>query len=167
MKRFLFKRKTITLTIAMTLLTLSLAAVAFSQALAITTNDFVPFSQAVLVPCANGGSGEIVLVEGILHIQNHITLNGNRASVKTHIQPQGAVGVGQTTGDLYSAVGVTQEQDSIPLLNGAAETTFVNNFRLIGQNADNNLQVHETIHFTIDANGNVTTFIDNFKVDCN
>ena len=167
MKRFLFKRKTITLTIAMTLLTLSLAAVAFSQALAITTNDFVPFSQPILVPCANGGAGEIVLVEGILHIQEHITINDNRATIKTFAGPQGASGVGLTTGDTYRAVGNTQETDTIPVIGGATEFTFINNFRLIGSGPGNNLQVHQTIHVTIDANGTVTTVVDNTSVECN
>ena len=167
MRTFLFKRKTITLTLAVTLLILCVAGAALSQALAITVNQFVPFAQAVLVPCANGGAGEIVLVEGTLHLQDHITINGNRANIKTHAQPQGATGVGLTTGDIYNATGVTQEQDSIPNINGAFEFTFVNNFRLIGQGPDNNLQVHQTVHVTIDANGVVTTVIDNTSVDCN
>ncbi|HEY6242606.1 MAG TPA: hypothetical protein VIX17_01590 [Pyrinomonadaceae bacterium] len=167
MKKFLFKRKTITLTIGMTFLTLSLAAVAFSQAIAITTNDFVPFALVAFVPCANGGAGENVLVQGTLHIEDHITINGNRATIKTYVGPQGATGVGQTTGDTYRGVGNTQETDTIPLTNGAFEFTFVNNFRMIGQGPNNNLQVHQTIHETIDANGNVTTVVDNTSVDCN
>ena len=167
MRTFLFGRKTLTLTLGIALLTLSLAAVAFSQAIAITTNDFVPFSLLAFVPCANGGAGELVLVEGTLHLQDHITINGNRASIKTHAQPQGAGGVGLTTGDTYNAVGVTQEQDSIPLINGAFEFTFVNNFRIIGQKTGNNLQVHQTVHVTVDANGNVTTVVDNQSITCN
>ena len=167
MKRFSFRRKTITLTIGLTLLALSFTAVAFSQALAITTNDFVPFSQAVFVPCANGGAGETVLIEGILHIQQHGTVNNNRMTLKTHFQPQGVDGVGQTTGDSYQAVGVTQEVDTLPLIGGAAEFTFVNNFRLIGTGPDNNLQVHQTIHVTVNANGDVTNTVDNTTVDCN
>jgi len=154
MKRFLFRRKTITLSIGITLLTLSLAAMAFSQALAITTNDFVPF-------------GELVLVEGTLHLQQHITINNNRVTIKTHAQPQGADGVGQTTGDLYQAVGVTQEVDTLPLIGGATEFTFVNNFRLIGQKTDNNFQVHQNVHVTINANGDVTNTIVNETIDCN
>jgi hypothetical protein len=167
MKRFLFRRKTITLTIGITLLAISFTAVAFSQALAITTNDFVPFALDVFVPCANGGAGETVSVEGILHLQQHITINGNRVTLKTHAQPQGADGVGQTTGDSYQAVGVTQEVDTLPLIAGATEFTFVNNFRLIGQKTDNNFQVHQTIHVTINANGDVTNTVDNTTIDCN
>ena len=166
MKTSLFRRKTITLTIGITLLTLSFAAVAFSQALAITTNDFVPFAQINLVPCADGGAGELVLIEGTLHIQQHITINDNRATIKSHFQPQGADGVGLSTGDPYNATGVTQEVDTLPLTNGAAEFTFINNFRLIGQGPNNNLLVHQTVHTTVNADGTVTSVVDNTSVEC-
>jgi hypothetical protein len=167
MKTFLFRRTTLGLVLAITLLALSLTGPAFAQALAITTNDFVPFAQANLVPCANGGAGELVLVQGTLHIQQHITINGNRATVKSHFQPQGAGGTGLTTGDTYNAVGVTQEVDTIALTGGANEFTFVNNFRLIGQGPNNNLQVHQLVHVTINADGTVTTVVDNTSVECN
>jgi len=166
MKRSFFTRKTINFLLPVTILTLTLAGVAFSQALAITTNEFVPFAQAALVPCANGGAGEVVLVEGTLHVQNHLTINNNRLSLKTHFQPQGAEGTGTVTGDKYRATGVTQEQDSIPLINGAAEFTFINNFKIIGQGPDNNFLVHQTVHQTINANGDVTTTIVNQSVEC-
>lgn len=167
MKTFLFRRKMLSLTLAITLVALSLAGPAFAQALAITTNDFVPFAQVNLVPCANGGAGELVLVEGTLHIQQHITINNNRVTLKSHFQPQGAGGTGLTTGDSYNAVGVTQEVDTLPLVGGAAEFTFINNFRLIGQGPDNNLQVKQTIHTTINANGDVTSVVDNTSIECN
>jgi hypothetical protein len=167
MKTFLFRRTTVGLVLAITLLALSLPGPTFAQALAITTNDFVPFAQVNLVPCANGGAGELVLVQGTLHIQQHITINNNRATVKSHFQPQGAGGTGLTTGDTYNAVGVTQEVDTIALTGGASEFTFVNNFRLIGQGPNNNLQVHQLVHVTINANGTVTTVVDNTSVECN
>ena len=166
MRKLTFNRKAVSLMLALTLAS-SLAAAVSAQAVAITTNDFVPFAQPVLVPCANGGAGEVVLISGTLHIQNHITINDNRASIKVHFQPQGAGGVGLTTGDKYNATGVTQEHDSLPLTNGAAEFTFINNFRIIGQGPDNNLQVHQTVHVTVNANGDVTTIVDNSTVDCN
>ena len=165
MKRSFFTRKTIFL-LPITILTLTLAGVAFSQALAITTNEFVPFAQAALVPCANGGAGEVVLVEGTLHVQNHLTINNNRLSLKTHFQPQGAEGTGTITGDKYRATGVTQEQDSTGII-GASEFTFVNNFRIIGPGPDNNLQVHQLIEITIDANNIIRTNVINTTIDCN
>ena len=166
MKKFLFKRKSITCMLAISLLIVSLAGAALAQALTITTNDFVPFALVAFVPCANGGAGELVLVQGTLHLQDHITINNNRANIKTHAQPQGASGVGLTTGDTYNATGVTQEQDSIPIVNGAFEFTFINNFRIIGQGPNNNLLVHQTIHQTINANGEVTTTVVNQSVEC-
>ncbi len=165
MKKSLFTQKTLNF-LAITVLTLTLAGAVFSQALAITTNEFVPFSQATLVPCANGGAGEVVLVEGVLHVQNHLNFNNNRLTLKTHLQPQGAVGTGTVTGDKYQATGVTQEQDSTGII-GASEFTFVNNFRLIGQGPDNNLQVHQLIQITIDANNIIRTNVINTTIDCN
>jgi len=165
MRKLTFNRKAVSLVLALTLAS-SLAAAVSAQAIAITTNDFIPFAQGVLVPCADGGAGEIVLISGTLHIQNHITINGNRASIKFHAQPQGASGVGLTTGDVYRATGETQEHDSIPISNGAFEFTFVNNFKIIGPGPDNNLLVHQNVHVTIDANGNVTTVVDNSSVEC-
>lgn len=166
MKRSLLTKKTLSFFLTITVLTLTVAGVAFSQALAITTNDFVPFAQAAFVPCANGGAGEVVLIEGVLHVQNHLTINNNRLSLKIHFQPQGAVGTGTVTGDKYQATGVTQEQDATGPI-GASVFSFVNNFRIIGQGSGNNLQVHQLIEITIDANNIIRTNVINSTIDCN
>ena len=166
MKRSLFTRKSLNFLLAITVLTLTVAGIAFSQALAITTNEFVPFAQATFVPCANGGAGEVVLLEGVLHVQNHLTINNNRLSLKTHFQPQGVTGTGTVTGDKYQATGVTQEQDSTGII-GASEFSFINNFRIIGAGPDNNLQVHQVIEITIDANNIIRTNVINTSIDCN
>jgi hypothetical protein len=47
---------------------------------------------------------------------------------------------------------------------GQANEMFINNFRIIGQGPVNNFLVHETLHFTINADGTVTVFHDNFSV---
>lgn len=167
MRRFLFKRKALSLTLAAMLLTFSLPGAAFSQAITFTTNQFVPFAQLAVVPCANGGAGDVLLVSGILHIQSHVTINNNRVNLKDHFQPQGATGLGLITGDVYRAVGVTQFHDTFPLVNGAATSSFVNNFRMIGPGPNNNLQVHQNIHTTVNANGEVTSVVVNDRVVCN
>ena len=62
-----------------------------------------------------------------------------------------------------NANGVTQEHTAIgPALND----TFINNFRIVGQGPDNNLEVHENIHITINANGEVTSTVDNESIEC-
>ena len=166
MKKVSLTKKAVGLCLA-TLFALSLMpTTSAASALAITTNDFVPFAQVAFVPCANGGAGEQVLISGTLHIEQHITINGNRATIKSHFQPQGAGGVGLTTGDNYNATGVTQEVDTVALTGGATEFTFVNNFKIIGQGANNNLLVHQLVHVTINANGDVTNTVDNTSAEC-
>jgi hypothetical protein len=129
----------------------------------VIANESVPFAQVVFVPCANGGAGELVLIEGRLHILITETVNDNHASLKLHFQPQGAKGTGLTTGDSYNATGVTQEHIVI----GPTFTdTFVNNFRIIGQGNDNNLLVHQTVHVTFNANGELTALVENTSVEC-
>jgi hypothetical protein len=132
----------------------------------ITTNQQVPFAQIVIVPCANNGAGEPVLISGTLHILQHQTVSdAGNVHVKVHFQPQGAGGVGLITGDAYRATGVTQEEFNI---NGPLPITdtFINNFRIIGQGPDNNLLVHQTIHITINANGELTAEVVNTSVEC-
>ena len=151
------------LVVLSSMLALSVAAVAQAE---VVQNVQVPVVASVLVPCANGGAGEIVDFSGVLHIVLSFTINGNNVSGKSHYQPQGLKGVGQITGDSYNAVGVTQESIKGSLQNGQFSATYVNNFRLIGPGPGNNLQAHENAHITINANGDVTAFIDNFGTDC-
>ena len=139
---------------------------AAAKATASTSDEKIPVDFLLFISCANGGAGEYVHLSGYLHAVSHVTVTGNNFHVKYHNQPQGISGVGETTGDKYQATGVTQEQYGGSLVNGQYADTYVNNFRIIGQGPGNNYLVHETIHVTINANGDVTTYIDNFTVDC-
>ena len=141
---------------------------ASAGAITSTTNLEVPLAISVLVPCANGGAGEVVDVSGTLHVLLHFTLSDSgRVTLKEHFQPQGASGVGETTGDIYRAVGVTQDiQTSDGVAGPPFEFTFVNNFRIIGQGPGNNVLIHENLHVTINANGDVVSFHDDFSAEC-
>ncbi len=129
-------------------------------------NDVSDINLTVFVPCAAGGAGELVDLSGPLHTLITFTINGNNVSGKTHFQPQGISGTGETTGDKYQATGVTQESFTGSFQNGQFSDTFVNNFRIIGQGPGNNFLVHETLHITVNANGTLTVFHDNFSIDC-
>jgi len=137
-----------------------------TKAVATTTNLKIPIQQTTFIPCANGGLGENVNLNGPLHILIHLTINGNNFSSKTHYQPQGLSGYGEITGKKYQATGGTQEHISGSFVNGQYTGTYVNNFRIIGQGAGNNLLVHENVHITLNANGTVTAYTDNFSVEC-
>jgi hypothetical protein len=124
----------------------------------------IPFS--VFVPCADGGAGEVISGTIDLHVLVTFTINGNNISGKDHFQPQGGSLVGETTGDVYRATGVTQDTFKGSLQNGQFTETFINNFRMIGPGPDNNYLVHEVFHITINANGDVTATHDEFSVEC-
>jgi hypothetical protein len=133
---------------------------------AVQENDTTEINLTVFIPCAAGGAGETVDLTGPLHTLITFTINGNNVSGFFHLQPQGISGTGETTGAKYQATGVTQESFKNSLQNGQANETFVNNFRIIGQGPGNNFLVHETLHFTINADGAVTVSHDNFSADC-
>ena len=133
---------------------------------AIQVNDTTTIALQVFVPCAAGGAGEIVDLAGPLHTLVSFTINGNSVSGYSHFQPQGIVGVGETTGEKYQATGVTQESFKTAFFNGQANLTCVNNFRIIGQASGNNYLVHETLHLTFNANGTLTVSHDNFSATC-
>lgn len=157
-------KRTIAACLVIVLATLAGAAVSRAQATTVTTNEQIPFSLIAFVPCANDGAGEDVLVTGTLHVLSHVTIDAQGGlHVKQHFQPQGATGVGLTTGDTYHATGVTQEEFNFT---GGFTDTFINNFRWIGQGPDNNLLVHQTIHVTITPTGEVTSEVDNTSVEC-
>lgn len=131
-----------------------------------TSSEKIEIDIPVFIPCANGGAGEDVVLSGYLHVLTSFTINDNIVRGKFLFQPQGISGVGLTTGDTYHATGGTQGEFKGSFVNGQYEETSVNNFRIIGQGTGNNLLVHENFHITVNANGVVTTVIDNTTIDC-
>lgn len=157
------RRTVLTAVIALMCATFGIAALA--QAIVSHLDQKVNFDGfTVFVPCANGGAGEDVVFLGTLHILETATINGNKVRLKFHFQPQGLQGIGTVTGDKYNATGVTQETDNIATV--GAETTFVNNFRMVGQGPGNNFSVHQVFHITVNANGDITSVVDQFTTDC-
>lgn len=131
-----------------------------AQALTSTTNLSVPVTLVVGIPC----SGDIAVLSGDLHVLLHITLDdAGGFHVKQHFQPQGISGFGVFSGANFQATGVTQSE-----FNGrfGFEETDVNNFRIIGQGPGNNFLVHTLFHITINANGDITAFVDNASIEC-
>jgi len=154
----------IALTVALSLIGTIGTTPALAKATVFTDNVQIPIDLPVFVPCAAGGAGEDVFLSGPLHVLIRITIDNLGGFHATfHFQPQGISGTGLTTGDKYQATGETLET-----FNGKVgfEDTFVNNFKIIGQGPGNNFLVHENFHFTVNANGQVTAFVDNFSFEC-
>ncbi|OLC57695.1 MAG: hypothetical protein AUH85_02690 [Chloroflexi bacterium 13_1_40CM_4_68_4] len=152
------------------LTTAILALIAFlapaSAWAAVEMNASVPTSLTVFVPCANSGAGEPVMLSGDLHILFAFEVDSSGGlHGKIHFQPQSVSGTGVVTGAKYQGTGVEQDEFTAAS-SGTSETTYINNFRIIGQGPGNNFLVHETLHLTLKANGDVTAFVDNFSIDC-
>jgi hypothetical protein len=110
------------------------------------------------------GAGEEIVLYGKMHELYHVTLDGNGGfHGKVHYQPQRLSGTGLTSGDKYQGTGVGQNS-----FNGKVGETFtiVENYRMIGQGTGNNLLVHVTSHYTVIANGEVTSEVENVRVEC-
>lgn len=157
--------KFIVLLLLTSLMILGVVGSAAGAAETITSSTNVPIDLAVFVPCAAGGAGEYVYLSGSLHILSHVTLDPTGGyHFESHFSPQGVSGYGETSGDKYQATGVTRDGGSF--MGFPYEYTYVNNFRIIGQGAGNNYLVHETFHITLNANGELTAEVDNFRVEC-
>lgn len=127
-----------------------------------------PLALTVFVPCALGGVGENVNLTGWLHVVIHTSVsNSGILHAKTHFQPQNLSGTGETSGDSYRGVGVTQDNLSLHPEGFPVSFTLVNNFRMIGQGKGNNFQVHENVHVTVNANGDMTVDRSHARITCN
>jgi hypothetical protein len=121
----------------------------------------------VFVPCAADGAGEVVLLSGNIHMLFTLTADGAGGThASFHANPQGVTGIGQTTGAKYQGTGVTRGGNFNVYPTLPFEATFVDNFRIIGQGAGNNLLLHAITHVTVNANGDTTASVDQASIDC-
>jgi hypothetical protein len=145
-------------------LVLSMSGLLPARGSAATQNSIFPVDLFLIVPCANGGAGELVELTGNLHDMFYIMPNTKGGfHIKGHDNPQGVSGIGQTTGAKYQGTGVTSFETNFHV---GAQQTSINNFSVIGQGPGNNFSVHDNLHLTVNANGVVTSFHDNFSVEC-
>jgi hypothetical protein len=125
----------------------------------VTTTERVPV--IFFAPTCEGG---VVELTGEFHILSHVTISpSGNVHAKFHINPSNLTG--EIAGVTYHGTGETQEEFNsngpLPITD-----TFVNNFRIIAQGSADNYLVHNTFHITINANGTVTSVVDNSQFDC-
>jgi hypothetical protein len=156
------------LTLSLVLTSLAGTSSARAQAVAVTTEEKVEIAPFfVLIDCANNGAGEWISLSGPLHIVAHITIDARGGvQISGHFQPQGVLGEGLLSGDLYHAVGLTRFNDRFTPAAFPYVTSYINNFYMIGPGKTPTLKVHQTIHLTINANGTVTAFVVNERITC-
>lgn len=129
----------------------------------VETNVDRVFQTSFYVPCANGGTGEIVTLAGLIHeVYNVTTDGGGYAHVMMHSQPMGVSGTGTTSGYRYRGTGVTQEVMNTRF---GTQLSLENIINIIGPGPGNNFMMHQTVHMSVSADGTVsadrssTTFV--------
>jgi hypothetical protein len=113
----------------------------------------------------NDCTGEYTEVSGELHTSGVIVANDNTYHASIEVNPQGMTALGLSSGSVYHGSGLTRS--SLTDTSGPGYIfTFENRSRFNTSGPGNNYQLHETLHITFNANGVVTTVVDNFSFVC-
>ncbi len=157
----LFRRILVTsITSAVVLLGLFGLSAQPARAAAVQTD--VPISGTAYSSC----TGEIIAISGYYHQQVNITYdNSGGAHLSLSENFQGVSGIGETSGLKYQIPGTFHVTENFTA-GQAFNFTETLNEALISQGSAPNEQIHGLLHITVDANGNVTSYIDTFSITC-
>jgi hypothetical protein len=150
--------------LAVAMLLAAAGGTAFAKAYTYTESAEYPFDAVLNVPCANNGVGEDIAISGTLRVVIHTTIDGSGGSHTTyHAASEGVTAVGLITGDTYQVTGMTGHAINVT---AGSESTFVDSFNIVGPGPGNNFLFHQTVHVTINANGEVTVSHEDTRVEC-
>jgi hypothetical protein len=138
----------------------------FHAANAVSSNFFTPILDVtVLVPCANNGAGELVDLNGNGHYTFTTTTTPTAISITTAYRWQ-LSGLGRLTGAKYQSSWGGQTKESFEGIEFPYHYTSIGTIRVTGQGPSDNFVMRTTIHKTVNADGTVTAYIDNYNVSC-
>ncbi|GGR89179.1 hypothetical protein GCM10010169_36770 [Micromonospora fulviviridis] len=126
-----------------------------------------PLDLSVVLPCANGGLGEVVNFDGTFSELYHVTVDETGGFHVHIVETQSDVhGVGATTGDRYVSTRVNlfvynQGSGGLPIT-----STQQLVFRIVGPGAGNDASLRITNHTTLNADGTVTVAFDTYTAEC-
>jgi hypothetical protein len=121
----------------------------------------VPFEADVLA-C----NGDVIHLSGrLLVVFTETATPSGGFMFSAHFQPQGVMGVDLVTGTRFIATGLTRE---ITVLSppGGFTDAFVNQFHIQATTGEESFIVSEVLHITVNANGDLTASVDNFRATC-
>lgn len=131
-------------------------------AAAVVTQERIPIEGFVFEDLCGK---DLVHTSGSLHLVFSFTNNNNRVSGTVHGNPQGAKLI-DGSGQEYVGTGVFQSTFSEPLENGATTFLALDSFKIIGKGGATSFLVQTTISTTINANGEMTSSVENMSVRC-
>jgi hypothetical protein len=167
MNRSLLRRAFLLITLPKSLLVglayLLLPGTCFAQATTFTSQITVPVVETIFNPC----TGEQLDVSGNIHFLVSMTVNSNTSFFTLTVNNDEVVATGETTGNTYRDQGVGTFSESSSNFGFPVEFTAENNSELIGtKSTAGRALLEETLHVTINANGTMTAFVDNFSLKC-
>ncbi len=134
------------------------------------THTDEPFKGYLYVPCANGGLGENVLVEGVMSIDQQILENKDGCmKMNFHVGLKHVTGTGQVTGTEYTVhYGSHTLQFDKSVCADACPSTLTGTFNLgiRGKGAAENYTVHQNVRLVIDCDGSYNVVVENYRVTC-
>jgi len=145
---------------------LVLVVPALGQANVTRSNDIkVPLHSTQWIPCANSGLGELMQLDGYIHILSTQVVNDNHASWLFHVTAQSGQALGQTTGIVYRVTGSPLLEAEHYAADGYPDVYRLVWFRRI--TGDNLVFViTELSHITINADGTTTVVRGQSTVEC-
>ena len=132
---------------------------------AIFENFVVQVDDYYFNECAADGAGEYIRFTGNMHVLFFETYSkSGNAVYKSQVNPQGLTGIGEVTGIRYQGTGMSQGISTVKDVNDVY--TSINNMNFIAPGSDDNFVLHSTFHVTVNANGELTGWADNFVLEC-
>ena len=130
-------------------------------------SEAVPFAITAFVPCANGGAGEDVAITGTAQLDITESLDANGGyHYRYSFMPLESAGVGQETGDQYNSAGGKERQVlHVGPAGFPVQVNFTANYNFHGPN--NNFRMKALVHFTYNANGELSSDFYSQEVICN
>ena len=136
---------------------------ASDPAFALVINRRFPVVGTALSDCGR----EDVAVTGTFHRVLTITSDGAGGfHVNDHLDYTGMQGTGVITGANYVSRQISLVNFNVPGQTVGFEVTQSIKFNLIGQGTVPDEVLTALVHYTINANGELTTYVDNYRVKC-
>jgi hypothetical protein len=152
--------------IAVALLALAAPSAAAADGATVTRS---PITASAFVPCALGGAGEQVLVQGTVHtvlVTNTDAAGGTHFVLRSNYDS--LAGSGQTSGTRYHAVGTegSSSHNFDPFTGPPYNFTDTEHIRFVGAGPDNDFTVTFLNHVTVNANDELTADRSVLNVSC-
>jgi hypothetical protein len=116
---------------------------------------------------ASSCTGEpLQVVSGTYHIDMHGIINNNKLSIVQHTNAQNFKLVGMGSGATYTGSSTANESFNASLTNGSFVVTETQTIQCTTPGARNNSFVQIDVHETINAQGQLTAYVDHLRFGC-